>query len=99
MTPSALKVLQEMAKNPNLDLTQDGIQVWLGTRRRVSYRTYKFIRDCAAVDCDDSGGSNYCVINSTGKAIVRRPELADEIINRFYTAKPFTIKGDKIMDF
>jgi hypothetical protein len=85
LSPTAIRLLQEMAAVPD-DIADDeddgtllveGIQVWFGDRR-VHRRTFNKLLHATAVS-PLYDNAPYYQINETGRAIARRPELADEV--------------------
>jgi hypothetical protein len=112
MTPACLSILQAMADaqrrldaeeptepEEESELVCEGIYCYLGTRR-VHRKTVRALLDATAIsDVSDSGeGLQRFAINSTGEAILRRPELAHEVWAHIYGQKgSFTIKNDRIV--
>jgi hypothetical protein len=84
LSPTAIRLLQDMAATPddsddddgNL-LLVDGIMVYFGIRRVHRITFNKLIRATAISPLYDN--APYYQINETGRAIARRPELADEV--------------------
>lgn len=110
LTKRQLEILRQMADAYGredfleAEIACEGISCWLGYER-ISIRTLKAFVDHIVVSRIDTSGngmylslSGYWEINSTGMAVTRRPELADEVWLRVRNGKPFTIKDDRICD-
>lgn len=104
LTPAARRVLTELAEDDQIDLVSEGIEVYCGTRR-TNWKVLRQLLDCMAVSItfgSNTGmikdkGPTYFGINGTGRAIVRRPELADEVWLHIIGRKgPFQVVDDKI---
>lgn len=95
LSDRCLYALRLMRDNDE-EMVADGIHVWIGGER-FSWRTAGDLRaDMSVTDTSDGAGLRRFVINSTGRAILERPELADEITVALLSGEPFTIRGDRI---
>lgn len=101
LSSAALSTLREMAEleddeNGDGELVCEGNVCYIGPRR-VARRTADELLRCAAIRTDLSSDGVYrYVVNATGKAIVRRPELADEVFAAVLRGRPFDIVDDHI---
>ena len=98
MTPGARRVLQELADDEHCDLVAEGIQVWCG-QRQTTRRVLNQLLWCVAISISWSEGkATYYCINDTGRAILRRPELEDEIHRTLLSGNgAFTIRDDALV--
>lgn len=101
MTPGAKRVLEDLAKDDDCDLIQEGRHVYCGNRPTTP-RVINELLSMMAVSILYTDGfktkvTNYG-INGTGRAILRRPELEDEIQRQIFSRdhRPFQIVNDRI---
>lgn len=94
MTAGQLEILRIMEEDGE-ELVQDGREVWLGYTRRSPRTVYCLLRVLAITDVGEPGLRRY-IINSTGEAIRRRPELAPEVYAAVHAGKPFTIRDGRV---
>lgn len=101
LSPTAIRLLQDMAAVTLADeedgtLLVDGIIVYFH-HRRVHRKTFnKLIQATAISPLYD--GSMYFGLNDTGRAIARRPELADEVYAAILAGKgAFSIVDDRVV--
>jgi hypothetical protein len=102
MTPRALEVLKLMIELEELghepDLVREDRAVWLGGERLANRTLDSLIMHVAVASSSDEGASvERFEVNSTGRAIARRPELADEVLAAVMGRKPFTIREDRVV--
>ena len=66
---------------------------------RLRWSTVEPLLQCCAISDTNEGGGpvRRWQINSTGRAIVRRPALAAEVRLALMTGKGFTIKDDQVV--
>ena len=104
LTAAAMRVLERLADDDDIDLVAEGIQVYCGNDR-TNWNVLKRLLDHMAVSItfgSNSGmmkekGPTYFGINGTGRSILRRPELADEVWLHVMGRKgPFQIIDDHI---
>lgn len=102
LSPAAVKLLQDMAAAPEAsddddgNLLVDGIMVYFGTRRVHRITFNKLIRATAVSPLYENGP--YYQINATGRAIARRPDLADEVYGAIMSGQgAFSIVDDKLV--
>lgn len=99
LSRAAQKTLVEMAAledDENGELVCEGRTCYLGYRR-VGRAVADDLLRCAAIKTDQTSENVYrYIIIETGKAIVRRPELADEVVRAVFAGKPFDIVNDRI---
>lgn len=104
LTKAAIRVLQRLADDEDADLVAEGIHVYI-ENDRTNWKVLRQLLDCLAVSITFGGnnglmaekGPTYFGINGTGHAILRRPELADEIWLHVMGRKgSFSIVDDKI---
>lgn len=99
MTPGARRVLQDMIEDDECDLVVSGRLSYCGyraTTRRVVNELLGFM--AISVSWQETESSIYYCVNDTGRAIIRRPDLANEVKAAVLGGKgAFTIKNDKIV--
>lgn len=106
LTPRALEVLRTLAAADegdrqdddgyDLDLMVEGWTVYLGLDR-IHRSTFNRLIVCGAVRQAYDDGP-YWVINDTGRAIARRPELADEVFAAYQRGRgSFSIIDDQLV--
>lgn len=104
LTKAATRILQRLADDDEIDLVAEGILVFCGNDQ-TNWKPLRNLLDHMAVSITFGGnnglmnekGPTYFGINGTGRAILRRPELADEIWLHVHGRKgPFSIIDDKI---
>ena len=106
MTPGAKRVLEDLVADEDCDLAQEGLAVYCGTRR-TNVRVLKELLELVAVSITFGSGNGllkekgptYFGINDTGRALLRRPELEDELRRALYATprRPFSIRNDRII--
>lgn len=97
MTPGARRVLQAMADDDEVDLVQSGRLVYCGNKQ-TNHAVLKQLLNCMAISVtwQETETSIYYGINATGRSLLRRPELENEIAA--YLGKgPFSVIDDKIV--
>lgn len=100
MTPGARRVLKDLAADAECDLVQEGFVVYCGTRRTTSLVVNELLGLTAISILYRDGFltkfTNYG-INTTGCALVRRPELEKELLRAIHARLPFQIIDDRIV--
>jgi len=100
MTPGAMRVLRELAEDEHRDLVREGIVAYCGPRRTKASVVTELI-GCMAIKPawpQEGPGARYYVINETGRAILRRPELEQELqLAVMGHDGPFQIVNDRIV--
>lgn len=99
MTPGARKVLSELAADEDCDLVQEGVVAYCGDRRTTP-RVVKELLWCLAISVSWNEGTSaiYYAINGTGRSILRRPELEQEIFAALGKKDfAFSIKNDRVV--
>jgi hypothetical protein len=96
----ALEILRLMAESPEGkgELACEGIQCYLGTVRVHSSTVKQLVRCMAIRRLMPDEGLAYYVISNTGRSILRRPELASEVIAAMLAGRRFNIRDDRIED-
>jgi len=101
MMPRALEVLKVMIELDEAghepDLVREGRAVWLGCERLANRTLDSLIMHVAVSETDGSDLVKRYEVNSTGRAIARRPELADEVLAAIMGRKAFTIREDRVV--
>lgn len=98
MTPAAVRILKDMIEDENCDLVQEGRRAFCGNRQTMVAVINELLRGMAISLEYESDGYRVFSLNETGRAIYRRPELADEIFDHVMNHKgPFQIVGGKIV--
>jgi hypothetical protein len=101
MTPGARRVLQELADDDDTDIVCEGWKVYIGNRQ-TTHRVVKELIHLMAISVTSHDGfvtgMTYMNINSTGHALLRRPELEGELVAVLAqtTIRPFQIKNDRV---
>lgn len=96
MTPAALRVLKHLADNPSEDIICSGIICYCGIDQ-ISRRTVTQLLRIVAISKEDWAKEEYYSINGTGHALLRRPELENEIKATLLTGGSFTFVDDKLV--
>ena len=78
-----------------LEIVRDGNAWWLGCDR-LRASTVDELHRCVAISSTGESGMEHFVINGTGRAIARRPALAEEVARAVFAGKPFTIRDDRV---
>lgn len=80
------------------EIACEGIECYLG-HRRIHARTVRSLLECMAISDSAEGSFHRYTINDTGRAILRRPALADEVMIALCCGQgAFTIDGnDKLV--
>lgn len=107
MTPGTRSVLAAMAAAyaaedyENAELVVEGWVCYLGTRR-VHRKTVNALIDMLALkDESDTGADGHLkryVISDTGQALLRRPELEEELFLALHRKRAFCVRNDRIED-
>lgn len=97
MTPGARRALFELASDENCDLVQDGLSVWCGERRSTPRVVLELLRLTAISVSWKEGRATYYHLNDTGRSLLRRPELEEEIAAAYANRSgPFSIVNDRL---
>lgn len=90
----ALRLMRDTGE----ELVAEGLVVWIG-EERFSARTRLALLEAMAISdvshTSDRSFRRY-IVNSTGRAILERPELADEIKIALAKGEPFTIRDNRV---
>lgn len=98
MTPGARRVLEDLAADEECDLVQDGIRAYCGQRQTTPRVVMELLRTMAISRSWGEGGATYYAINETGRALLRRPELEEELqAVLFGRGGSFSIVNDRIV--
>lgn len=103
LTRRAFEVLRIMVECAEIDeefepeITVDGGTVWLGCERIRRSTLDQLLRVAAIKQTVSGHGCERWVANDTGAAILRRPELADEVFIALHGCEPFTIRDDHVV--
>lgn len=102
MTPALRKLLTALSgpldDGYESEVVRDGRQCWLGIERVPGRVLDEAIR-CSALErvSGDDKVERY-VINGIGRAVLRRPELAGEILAAVLSGRQFTVRDDRVAD-
>lgn len=97
MRPAAMRCLRELAADEECDIIRERGTVFCGDTRIASRTLDELLCATAVSRINASHGIELFVLNSTGRAILRRPELADEITAAILSNQgPFTIRDDRV---
>lgn len=101
MTPALKSALSKLALDKidgyEPELVRDGRQCWLGFKRVPGRIIEEGLRYCAITLTSNDGAERYA-ISDIGRAILRRPELAQEVLTALVDrSSSFTVKGDRIV--
>lgn len=100
MTPGALRVLKELIEDEDADVAAEGGVVFCGNRQTTARVLYELLRMTAvSVSWRDGDKFTYYHINDTGRALVRRPELEQEIYDALRGGQAFTLRDDRVVAF
>lgn len=100
ITPAMRQVLEDMHQAEQKEAYEDaivcdGIECWIGLRR-ISRRTVDGLLRLIAISPENFDKSSVYILNDTGKAILKRPELAAEIRLALHKGRPFTIENERV---
>ena len=80
------------------EVVRERRQCWRGAER-VRNRVLDEAIRCSAVDSvGEEGGIERYVINGIGRAVLRRPELAEEVLAAALAGRRFTVRDDRVAD-
>lgn len=101
MTPGALRVLQELDQDDEIDLAQEGRRAYCGNRQTTPMVVNELLKLTAIkVLTKDGFKTSFTTygINETGRALLRRPELEYELMAALMAvpSRPFRIMSDRI---
>lgn len=80
------------------EVVREGRQCWLGSERVSGRVLEEAIRSSAVNNVSDSNVIERYVINEIGQAVLRRPELAEEVMVAILSGRQFTVRDDRIID-
>lgn len=98
-----LRLLREMASAEaeerweDAEIVRDGRSCWLGCDPVRGRDLDDLVSLTALSNSGEEKGLERFVLNGTGRALMRRPELADAIRSAIRQGGPFTIEGDEIV--
>ncbi len=105
LTPAMLRLLKKMAINSpaeddgdNEVICEGGI-CYIGTRRIQRATVDGLLRLCLIAQFDYGAGAEYFCINQTGRSVLRRPELTEELRSALIRGKPFTINNSDSIEW
>lgn len=79
------------------EIVKDGHACYLGNKR-ISPRTVSSLLSLMALrETNDGGALRRYSINSVGQALIRRPEIRDEIIGALLKGGSWTVENDKLV--
>lgn len=90
------RIVADLDDDFEIDLVSEGTVVWLGGERLRWATLEQLVRCCAVSDTSEGGSVQRWIINGTGRAIVRRPELHPEVLNAISAGQPFRIVDDRV---
>jgi hypothetical protein len=76
------------------DIMCDGGQCWRGDDRTSRDTVNRLLGLLLISECSWGGGSEHFTLNDSGRAVLRRPELADELKAAVLEGRAFTIDAD-----
>lgn len=93
--------MRELADDPDCDIAEEYGQIYCGNRRTTK-RVINELLSLTAIKCTyrdqiPSGGYTLYGINETGKALLRRPILADELSRALLKGERFTVIDDRVV--
>jgi hypothetical protein len=105
LTKATYEILEKMMaadargdfENAEIVSDDDGGACYLGLHRVHSGSINRLLIMMAISDRSDTSMRRYC-INDAGRAIVRRPNIVQEIMWATAHKKPFTIKNDRVIE-
>lgn len=100
MTPGALRTLQDLAIDEDIDILVEGRKAYCGNRP-TTCRAVNELLGCFALDvADRDEKTRRYTISATGHSIIRRPELEAELYRWMLKRprRPFTIIDDRVKD-
>lgn len=99
MTPGAKRALEKLASKDDCDILCEGKVCYVGSRQTTWNVVYELIRIIAIDDVSDSEKIKRYIINDTGHAILRRPELEAELKEALWTTKRrnFAVTNDRVV--
>lgn len=97
LTKTQRTILQDMLDTGE-DMVVEGLQVWIGDRRSSRATLKAFLRCCVVKDVSDVKGlDRYIAKDDIARAVLARPELADEIEMALLRLKSFTIQDNQVV--
>lgn len=97
MLTSAQTDILRLMVDTEEELVAEGLVVWVGERRSSRGTLKALLRCCAIKDVSDVKGLQRFAANDAASAILRRPELADEIEAAVMRRLTFTIRADQVV--
>lgn len=97
MTPGALRTLQDLAIDEDIDILVEGRLAFVGNRQTTRRVVNELLGILALDVVDRDTTTTRYTISATGHSIIRRPALEVELLKRLMARRrPFTIIGDRI---
>lgn len=96
LTAAMVDVLEILRDHPDETILCSGIECYAADRR-VHRGTINALLRLCAITKDDWSKEEYYTINSTGLALLRKPELARDIRIALSTLRAFTIIEDRVV--
>lgn len=93
---SVLALMCDHKDDPEGEIVCDGLACWLGDRQISRSTVAVLLHHLAIKDVSDVKGIDRYAINETGEAIVRRPQLAYEILEAVKVGRAFTTVDDRV---
>lgn len=100
LTAGMLRALDLLLKSKDGAIAVEGLEAWID-HTRISRRTADGLLSHMAVTTDNRTGTGFMRYTPTTNArqILKRPALADEMMMRVWSGKPFSVTDDgKIVD-
>ena len=90
-----MRTAEQKETYDDAEIVCDGSECWVGLRR-ISRRTVDGLLRLAAISPEKFDKSSVYVLNDTGRALLKRPELATELRLALYQGRSFTIENEHI---
>lgn len=100
LTPAMLRLLRLMHEAETADRLDDaelvceGARCWVGEVCTTKATANRLLRLTLISESSFGSGTQVFTLNSTGRAVLRRPALASELEAALLSSKPFTIGAD-----
>lgn len=99
MTPGAKRAIEKLSSKEDCDILCEGKTCYVGSRQTTWNVVYELLRIIAIDDVSDSDKIKRYILNDTGRALLRRPELEAELKEVLWskTRRNFAVINDRVV--
>lgn len=90
----AMRTAEEANDLEDAEIVCDGIECWLGDVRTSRATVNRLLCLTLVSESSWGGGTDVFTINDAGRAVLKRPELADELATALASGRPFTVTDE-----